>query len=430
MKTTAWLMLAICGVIVLLWSPLIRDPGAILFSTDANIGQNALMKSQLPAAFTGGWQDAALLGAAEFVPLNLRFGLTWLLPARFFTNWSGALFLGLAALFLILYLRSCRLHAGACLIGVLTAFFLSSNLTLVYPGHLSKLSLLIFAVAYLYCVTQAVRAQSIGWSILTGGAIGAMFMEQADVALFFAGVLGPYALVMLWRQYRWRWSVWARVLGPLALMAGALAVHPLWGGYTTAVRGVESMQAEDPVQKWNYCTQWSWPPEESIDFIAPGFMGWRSGEPQGPYWGRMGRSPGWGQTRQGFQNFKLENMYLGAIPVLLALWAVVLAFYCRRQRRRSADALEITPDGRDWMVAVFFWSAVAGLTLLLSFGKYFPLYKLFYSLPLVSSIRNPNKFLQVFQLALAILAAYGCDRLLRNAAARKSEILNPKFEPN
>ncbi len=49
------------------------------------------------------------------------------------------------------------------------------------------------------------------------------------------------------------------------------------------------------------------------------------------------------------------------------------------------------------------------VTLLLSFGKHFPLYALFYEFPMVSSIRNPNKFLQVFQLAVAILAAYGFD---------------------
>ena len=47
------------------------------------------------------------------------------------------------------------------------------------------------------------------------------------------------------------------------------------------------------------------------------------------------------------------------------------------------------------------------VTLLLSFGKFFPLYGLFYQLPVVSSIRNPNKFLQIFQLALAVLTAFG-----------------------
>ncbi len=56
---------------------------------------------------------------------------------------------------------------------------------------------------------------------------------------------------------------------------------------------------------------------------------------------------------------------------------------------------------------IFFWSLVCLLTLLLSFGKHFFLYQLFYSLPMISSIRNPNKFIQVFQLSVAVLCAYG-----------------------
>ncbi len=67
---------------------------------------------------------------------------------------------------------------------------------------------------------------------------------------------------------------------------------------------------------------------------------------------------------------------------------------------------------------ILFWGTVAVVTLLLAYGKYFPLYALFYKLPLVNNIRNPNKFLQVFQMALAILAAYGLDIALR---ARKTK---------
>ena len=64
---------------------------------------------------------------------------------------------------------------------------------------------------------------------------------------------------------------------------------------------------------------------------------------------------------------------------------------------------------------IIFWGCIAVITLLLAFGKFFPLYALFYQLPLVSSIRNPNKFLQVFQLALGILSAYGLNSIMGSA---------------
>ena len=66
------------------------------------------------------------------------------------------------------------------------------------------------------------------------------------------------------------------------------------------------------------------------------------------------------------------------------------------------------------VLPAFFWASFVAL--LLSFGKYFPLYRLFYMLPMVSSIRNPNKFLQVFQIAAGILAAGGLDVILRRPA--------------
>lgn len=188
-------------------------------------------------------------------------------------------------------------------------------------------------------------------------------------------------------------------------MAGILAISPLWNGYKAAVRGVASMTTENPVEKWNYCTQWSWPPEESIDFIVPGYMGWRTGEQQGPYWGRMGRSADWEKTGRGFRNFKLENQYIGAIPLIPALFALFAAAV----KSGNRFSMEL----KDWRANIFFWAGVAIITLLLSFGKYFPLYSLFYKLPVVSSIRNPNKFLQVFQLAVGILAAYGFDLAIR-----------------
>jgi hypothetical protein len=121
----------------------------------------------------------------------------------------------------------------------------------------------------------------------------------------------------------------------------------------------------------------------------------------------MGRSAGWESTQQGFMNFKLENTYLGILQLLLALFAVVRGIGRREDR---ADTV--------------FWSCAAGLTLLLAFGKYFPLYSALYHLPVINNIRNPNKFLQVFQVCVGILAAYGVDNLF----SQKSKVKGQKAE--
>lgn len=376
---------------------------AVLFSTDDNIGALALRKAALPSAFFGWWTDSVLVGMAWDLSINWSNLLLWLLPVRLFTSWYHAIDLAIASVFLSLYLRARGRSWAACAIGVLTAFWVGSNLTLTFAGHMGKFAVLMFAAAFLWLCEMAVRSRKLGWSLLAGGAIGAMFLEQPDLALFFCIALGPFALYTLAREHGLKLPVWLRVLIPMGIVAALLALPSVLSAYQNNVKGVAVGKGEDANAQWEFATQWSWPPDESVDFIAPGYMGWRSGEPEGPYWGRMGRSAGWEQTKQGFQNFKLESQYLGVIPLSLALIAACGAWLGWRK-------------DRVWSRELLFWFVVAVGTLLLSFGKYFPLYKLVYMLPAFSSIRNPNKFLQVFQLATAVLAASGLDIVARRPA--------------
>jgi hypothetical protein len=395
------------GVVVfaLLMFRVLLHPGSILFTTDDNVGALALRKSVLPYVFWGGWYDAVLVGMSWFESLNWTNLMLWIFPAGFFTNWIHAADCILMSFFLALFLRERGQSWCACALGALTAFWLGSNFTLTYAGHIGKFGVMMFASLALWLVEKSVKTRRLSWSMLAGGALGGMFLEQADVALFVAMFLVPYAIFALVRDTGWKIGPLLKVLIPMGALTFIIAFNPLWSGYRTSVKGMASNATqEDPKGNWDFATQWSWPPEESIDFIAPGFMGWRSGEPEGPYYGRMGRSAEWEKTGQGFQNFKLENHYLGAIPVVMAIWALFAAWISRRQK--SA-----------WQAEVWFWGIAMLVALVLSFGRYFPLYRLFFMLPMVSSIRNPNKFLHVFQLAVGVLSAYGLDLLWQRAGS-------------
>lgn len=390
------------GGIVLLGLLVFRSvlwPGETLFTTDDNVGALMMRKNLLPYGWWSGWNDAELLGIASPVFISLTNVLLYIFPATFFNNWINAFDLMVGSIFLGLFLRERGLSWLAVSLGALTAYWVGSNMTLVYAGHIGKFGVLLWVSVFLWLTQRALRTRALPYAILAGGALGMMFLEQADVAFFFALALGPYALFAAWRTYGPDYPALLRFAVPLFAVGLLLAVHPLLSGYQTAVEGVAAVEEEDPEARWHFITQWSWPPEESIDFIAPGYTGWRSGEPTGPYTGRMGRSAGWEETGQGFPNFKLENQYIGAIPILFALLALILAW---RARDRIGDTRS----------DILFWGVVTLLALLLSFGKYFPLYALFYQLPFVSSVRNPNKFLQVFQFGLALLSAYGVQAAL------------------
>ena len=439
----------IAGVALLVFSGVLR-PDAVLFTTDNNIGYTATTKVGMPAGFIGQvWSATPLLGLLGSMPVCLANVFQWVMPLVSYINWFHALMLGLASLGMLFFLmrRHCSLPAIAT--GFLAAFWLGTNLTLTYSGHNGKYGVLAFAGLSLWFIERAAHSRRLAWAVLAGGAVGMMFVEQQDVALFIGLFLGAYAVYAILRENEWRWKSLVAPLAVMGVMALVVGGPNVLSGYMTQVKGVVAMSDENPQQKWEYCTQWSTPPDDLVEFIAPGFRGIRSGDPEGPYWGRQGRSANWETTHQGFPNFKLEGLYVGMIPIALALFSLLLAWAGQgtpkqeariqksEARNKKADLRgrkpEASPreefgerkrtddacDPEEMRVLAqrrgdaLFWGSVTVVALLLAFGKFFPLYWLFYHIPGMSSIRNPNKFLHVFQLGLGVLTAFGMDALLR-----------------
>ena len=428
---------------VLMFAAVLRG-NVFLFSTDDNIASTQARQSLLRGGWLTRWNDSELLGQYDTLAFCWTHLLLYILPARSFVNWIHAIDLALASALLCALLRKLGISPLAAVFGALTALWVGSNFTLAYAGHIGKFEVLLWAACALWLIEIAVRRSSVPAGLLAGGAIGGMFQLQPDVALFFAMLIGPYAVYACWRENRFVPRAFIRTFAPMTLTAALMVLPVFLSQSRLNLSNVAATDTERPLEKWNFCTQWSWPPDETIDFVAPGYMGWRTGEPDGPYWGQMGRSAGWEQTRQGFMNFKLENQYLGVMPIVFAMFAVAWALRGSGFRVQGLDgeggrrSVEGGGDGRsttpthprthtptpfrtrsDRRTAVVFWAAATLIALLLSFGKFFPLYALFYKLPVVNNIRNPNKFLQVFQLALGILAAYGID-IASKCADRKA----------
>jgi hypothetical protein len=214
---------------------------------------------------------------------------------------------------------------------------------------------------------------------------------------------------------------------------------------TTTESAAKAAVAEKKA-RWIFATNWSLPPEDCLEFIAPvlrgldtvGGAGAMRGRPV-PYWGRLGRTDGWEETQFGFHNYRQHSTHLGAATCALAFFALVFALVSAFAARanRDADTAPATapspsaapdataPDNtaRNGMDAnarsiVFFWTAVFIISLLLAFGRHAPFYKAFYSLPLMDKIRAPVKFLHVAELALSILFASGVASLVQHCARR------------
>lgn len=372
----------------------------VFSGSDCNIGLIANVHRQLPDLFRGAYRAGPVLGHAGVTPFSFYNLGRWLLSPFAFSNaWYGVCLLG-SSLFLIAYLRLWGLRWTSTVAGALCAFWVGS-VTLCSAGHLNKLGVMMFFTLALWLVEKAVRCSSWKGRVLfasgAGLATGFMLLEQQDVALLAGLFLGAYTLFRIGQTQLNKGSVWAGILVPVALISLLMAAPTASTAYRQNV--TETGMKSHPQQQWEFITQWSMVPSELADLIAPGYTGWSTGNPAGPYWGTIGQSAEWSQTGQGFRNFRLDSLYIGVVPILLAFFAVFAAV-CLRKKEAQRSGMIVC------------WAILAVIALVLSFGKFSPLYKWFYSLPLVGNIRAPIKLLHNFQVMIGILSAYGLDQLL------------------
>lgn len=136
---------------------------------------------------------------------------------------------------------------------------------------------------------------------------------------------------------------------------------------------------------------WPW---RLIGLLAPDFFGHPA---QGDYWG--------------YANYWEDAIYIGVLPLLLAIAAVLGSF-----RRSGALAVEekqlqgerIEPTFRNhltWLMFALFW-----LVLLLALGQNTPVFPwLYHNIPTFDLFQAPTRIMIIAEFALVILAALGAE---------------------
>jgi len=217
-------------------------PGRVLFTTDDNIGAIASAKRLLSGCLPALWNDSGFVGMPSGLATpNWTSLLAYVVSAATFVNCVHALDLVAASVLLALFLLRKANTAGAC-VGMLAAFWLGSNLTLVYAGHVAKYGVLLFAALTVLLIDRATaRKPSVAGLVLAGAALGLMFLEQQDLALFFGMFLGGYTVLRLWRAEGASWPARLAALIAMGIVALAIAGPTLLGSYFTNVKGVAAM---------------------------------------------------------------------------------------------------------------------------------------------------------------------------------------------
>jgi O-antigen/teichoic acid export membrane protein len=346
--------------------------------------------------FLAAGQHSALypLSAIFYVlPIDKAYGLFTVLQ------------LWLAGLFMYLFGRTLRMGPFSALIaGIvyqLSAFFLVSVVFSMIIAAAAWLPLLLAIIEimvrkqeekgagpFVPIIYVVIGAVALGVHILAG---------HPEILVYTLMVMALYALVrllMLWRRVgTWkpalRLGLWFAFMVGLGLGLGSVQFIPLIELVTQNFR--EGSVAYSDVVGWAY------PTRQVLTFLLPDFFG---NPAHHGYWDLVARQ--WVDVDRifwGIKNYVEAGSYVGILPLLLALVAVVPV-------KRKPDGSKPAEDRRH----VWIFAALAAASLLLVFGT--PLYALlYYGLPGIKQLHSPFRWVFPYTLSIAVLAGFGARRL-------------------
>lgn len=350
------------------------------------------------ALLAGGYNPNTDGGGSESPPLPLSptFSMIFMFPPRIAILWGYILNVVLLYLATLWLLRTFELSWEVCLIGAMAMAFSTHTLTLISAGHLTKNGMMPFAVGMFAAINMTVKRGEYFWYALLGLLAGMALSDHYDVAFMFCLLAGIYFIL---QPGQWVKKIKGAVLA--LVVAAAVFLPSMCNILNSTLSGrnaqiAQSGNASSSNARWEFATAWSLPPEEIMEFVAPAIFGRETGSKDAPYWGRTGQTEGWNKTHQGLRNLRQHGLYLGMTQLVFAVLALVYAIRDGSNKRM-----------------VFFWSGAWLLCVLLALGKYGPVYWLFYSLPYMSYIRCPIKFMHLVELCTVVLFAFGLETMMR-----------------
>ena len=288
----------------------------------------------------------------------------------------------LGGLFMYLLLRDLKLDFSLSLFGAVIFFFSPQEIILGPVAHGGKL----FTIAYLPLVFLLTRRFLRRPDLLSTGLLTIVIAVQLlalhmQIAYYGLMMIGLYFLADAVQHRKERKAGEHLVrLGGLAaagVLALAISAYLLWPVYEYSHFSIRGGGAVGGGVSYGYATNWSFHPLEALTLLVPSWFGFGGST---TYWGYM--------------PFTDHPYYMGLVPLMLAVVALVL-----RRRERLVQVVVL----------------IGALSLLVSFGKWFPLlYRpLFHILPFFAKFRIPAMILILLLLATAVLAALGLQALLR-----------------
>ncbi len=350
-----------------------------------------------------------LLANSQSAPLYPPNAVFYLMPPdRFWYAFgiSAALHLLLAAVGLYRLLRSLSLHRLSCVFGA-TAFVLSAPVItwLALPTFLAVSAwipwlLLLLKRAHDLAGTQDGRLAAVG----AAGTAGMMLLA-GHLQMAFYGMLAG-GLYLLWRapqvirraepgKRSRRAAVWAAGCAGGILLAVSLALPQVLPALSLSRVSHRATGASPTLSDYSAYIGNALPVRQLVTLLAPNFFGHPN---EGTHWANS--------DRPGGNNYAEWALYVGVVPLLLALFALALPW-------RKSEENGLPPER-------IFFAGLTAITLLLAMGTPLNL-PLFFFVPGYSQTGNPARSLILLSLSLSVLSAIGLNTLLREDFLREQK---------
>lgn len=327
-------------------------------------------------------------------------GISAILPLTSFMRiLLNYVFLGMLTYLLLLSLKVNRL---ASLFAAIAVMFLPQFVAFTAFGHNSKFLSVVVIPLIFWAVNRMLEKKNLLYFLLAAFAIGfQMLRAHIQVSYYTFMFIGLYFIFHSIIAYKESKHM-SDILKGLGLLVGAVVMALLMSSvlyipvYEYSHYSIRGGGAEGGLT-YSYASDWSFSPAEMITFLVPSFFGFGG---SATYWGKM--------------PFTDYPLYMGIIVLFLAGLALVL----KRDRY------------------VIFLTIVAALSLIISFGKHFPILydPMFKLLPFFNKFRVPSMIHILLDLSLVFMAAMGLQQLFnirqstdKNLTAKKTDLVKKYF---
>lgn len=312
----------------------------------------------------------------------------------------------IAGIGMFFYLLSINLTRNICLFGSICFSLTPYSFGLINAGHPAKLYAIAFIPFIILFSTKIIESRKIKYILLLSLFTAFQLWTKHVQIVYYT-----WMLII----FNWLWYVFSSFYIKkkflkihfksfsflifsilISIITVANPYYSIYEFHKESTRSTINQMDEDTNQKkWDYTTQWSFHPKESISFLNPYFFGLQNFPTRDinsvSYWGMM--------------PFTQSTHYMGFIVVLLSF----VGFFINK-------------------LSSFYWSIIIStlLIIIIGFGKFFPLlfWPIYKFAPLFSSFRVPSMIYVLLPFTFAILSTLGLSGIIKYFQSKKEKKIN------